>query len=208
MKKTIINKELGGDYYYNVYFNEKGLFHLYLKARSDYVKNQIKPNSTVLDAGCGSGVLSYLLSKKGCKVTGVDIDKSRIDFCKKEYKNIRFLQKDILKLDLHEKFDYVVCTDVLEHFDNLKIAIENLKKHMNDRLIIGLPTRFYFAIEPIPNFIKKIKKPNERFDNEGTHHYIKDSSFTSNGLEIIKSKTICFGLWKGIELIKKDGYDG
>lgn len=195
--------ELGGDYYHRAYFNEKDPFHIYHKFRYDYVQKQIKPNSTVLDVGCGSGVLSHLLSQKGCKVTGVDIDKNRVNFCKKEYPYITFLQEDILKLNLKERFDYVVCLDTLEHLNNIEIAVKNLKKHMkiNGSLIVGVPTRIYLTLEPIFNFIKKLKHPNEGFDNIGTHHYVKKSVFTKNGLKIIKNKVICFGIERHIEYV-------
>lgn len=193
--------ELGGDYYHKAYFNKKDLFHIYHKIRYDYVQKQIKPNSTVLDVGCGSGVLSYLLSKKGCKVTGVDIDKNRVNFCKKRYPNIKFLQQDILKLDLKDKFDYVLCLDTLEHLNNPEIAVKNLKKHMkpNSKLIIGVPTRIYLTLEPVFNFIKKLKSPNEGFDNTETHRYVKNSVFTKNGLKIIKNKVLCLGIERHIE---------
>ena len=38
------------------------------------VHGDFKPGMRVLDAGCGRGVLQYYLGRKGCKVSGCDID--------------------------------------------------------------------------------------------------------------------------------------
>ena len=46
---------------------------------------QITPDTTVLDVGCSSGNFGQtLISKKNCKVVGIDIDKNDIELAKKK----------------------------------------------------------------------------------------------------------------------------
>ena len=42
-------------------------------------------NKKILDVGCGTGKLAYLISKKGGNVKGIDYSKSAIKVAKKKY---------------------------------------------------------------------------------------------------------------------------
>lgn len=44
-------------------------------------------NRSIADVGCGDGVLSYLLAKKGARVTGIDNSAEAISYAKKKLKN-------------------------------------------------------------------------------------------------------------------------
>lgn len=65
-----------------------------------------------LDLGCGNGYYANYLSKKGYKVTGIDVSKKIIDFANLSYKNknLKFKQADIFSKDppLDEKFDFIL----------------------------------------------------------------------------------------------------
>ena len=41
----------------------------------------------VLDVGCGTGELAFLISKKGAKVKGIDYSEEGIDIAKKKYRH-------------------------------------------------------------------------------------------------------------------------
>ena len=51
----------------------------------DLIVSEIR-NKKVLDIGCGDGVLSYFLAKKGGVVTDVDISEKAINFAQKSVK--------------------------------------------------------------------------------------------------------------------------
>ncbi len=42
-------------------------------------------NKSVLDVGCGTGLFSYMIAKKGAKVTGIDYAKQAITIANKTY---------------------------------------------------------------------------------------------------------------------------
>ncbi|MCK5371737.1 MAG: class I SAM-dependent methyltransferase [Cyclobacteriaceae bacterium] len=70
-------------------------------------------NLNILDLGCGPGLYSEILAKKGHKVTGVDFSAHSIKFANKEAEknnlNITYLHENYLELNLEENtFDLVI----------------------------------------------------------------------------------------------------
>ena len=71
-----------------------------------------KGNEIVLDAGCGSGKITKVISTKvpKGKVFAVDSDSSMITVAKEnlaEISNIQYKKADLSKIDLEEKVDVV-----------------------------------------------------------------------------------------------------
>ena len=72
---------------------------------SDFAK-EIKDNSTVLDLGSGTGIISLLLSKKICakQIIGIEIQKEVCEMSKRSVllnnlKNVEFINEDIKKIN-------------------------------------------------------------------------------------------------------------
>ena len=71
-------------------------------------KLQIDKNSSILDLACGRGRYSLYLSKKGYKVTGIDISKENISEAKKnESDKLNYVLHD-MRQPLNEKFDLIL----------------------------------------------------------------------------------------------------
>jgi len=83
-------------------------------------KLNLKPDSNVLEIGCGIGTVSSQILKlvtKGCFV-GVDISNESIEVAKKlnkASKNAEFIVNDMSTFSHKVKFDFIVLPDVLEH---------------------------------------------------------------------------------------------
>jgi len=60
MDKTI---KLQSRSYYKDYFSKFNITHFFHKNKYDKIITFVPKNSTVLDAGCGSGIISFLLTK-------------------------------------------------------------------------------------------------------------------------------------------------
>jgi 2-polyprenyl-3-methyl-5-hydroxy-6-metoxy-1,4-benzoquinol methylase len=77
--------------------------------------HKLKPEGSLLDAGCGEGFfLRY--AEKYYKAVGVDISEYAINRARKLCKKALLYIQDVTKLDLGTlKFDIVTCFDVLEH---------------------------------------------------------------------------------------------
>ncbi|HYU64819.1 MAG TPA: class I SAM-dependent methyltransferase [Candidatus Paceibacterota bacterium] len=102
------------------------------QSRIRLVKNLIirlyKPDSSILDVGCGSGRLLASLSRYNnfSTLTGVDISPSAINLASQSCPAGRFEIVDIEKEKLNEKFDLITCIATLDILENDVAALENI----------------------------------------------------------------------------------
>jgi ubiquinone/menaquinone biosynthesis C-methylase UbiE len=111
------------------------------------IADLVPAGSTVLDSGCGEGILCVMLAKKGCIVTGVDLSEPNIAACKKYAAeqglgdSITFLVGDAENLPAADKsFDYVVSSHVLEHVPDFVKGVRELKRVARLQVIAAIPT--------------------------------------------------------------------
>jgi len=165
------------DYYFEAYFNRRYLAHFVHKRRIDKIISLVPEKSSVLDAGCGSGIVPSLLSAyKACTGVGIDIRKECIEFASGKTPAFKFYQGDIRDFSVDSQFDVVLCMEVLEHFepqDRIKI-INRLDDHLKSGgvLIITFPSRLYFFIEPLWKMVRKLLHPSTVFDDTECHYSI------------------------------------
>jgi len=91
----------------------------------------IRKEDKVLDAGCGEGF--YLMLIKNiyhCDITGIDNDDRILSQAKKWIKDsvdIKIVKGDIDEMEFPDNtFDKVVCSEVLEHINNDRKAVDEL----------------------------------------------------------------------------------
>ncbi len=164
------------------WWNENGKFkilHQIKSHRMSYILDQINNrnirNLKILDVGCGGGIICEPLARLGAKVTGIDFAPNNIIAArlhsKKNKLKINYINKDIEKSKLDEKFDIILMFEVLEHLDNWKKTIKNIKKNLNKNGLIIISTinrnllSKIFAINIAENILHWIPK--------GTHDYNK-----------------------------------
>ena len=90
--------------------------------------NHVIQKSSVLDVGCAQGIIGKILKNElNCKVYGVDIDKDAICAaeslgCYDKIYNFDITNRTGEEFELfindQNKFDYIIFSDVLEHFFN------------------------------------------------------------------------------------------
>lgn len=87
----------------------------------------------VLDVGCSTGYIAEVLVKRGCRVTGIEIDlkaaRRAEDHCE------RVIVGDVESLDLGEEldegsFDVIIFGDVLEHLKDPLQTLRRLKSSL------------------------------------------------------------------------------
>lgn len=84
---------------------------------------RVRSGQTVLDLGCGNGILLYrYLAAKSISYTGVDISKKLLAIARKKTRlakvrgSYRFVKASLEKLPLPEKsFDWIFCFGALHH---------------------------------------------------------------------------------------------
>lgn len=92
----------------------------------------------ILDVGCGQSPYRFLLNPETTNYFGIDIvDAEKFDYANKEI--TPFNGKDIPFLD--EKFDCLICTEVLEHVFEFEVLIGEMRRVLkNDGIgIITIP---------------------------------------------------------------------
>ncbi len=125
------------------WWNEDGSFkalHSFNLIRLEYIKKNSPKNSlsglSILDIGCGGGILCEPLSRLGAEVTGIDSNEKAIKVAKEHAKvknlKINYINTELSKIE-RSSFDVITCMEVLEHVENVSriISVSNniLKKN-------------------------------------------------------------------------------
>lgn len=104
------------------------------------LESQILEGNCVLDIGCWGGERVLKLGNK-CDIYGFDINPSRFNLAPKSIRD-RLIFGDVTKkIPFKNKFDWVFCTEVLEHVSDDEVALKNISKSLKDggKLILSTP---------------------------------------------------------------------
>ena len=109
------------------------------------IKNLIPPASKIIDVGCGTGRLPFMLADKSSFILGIDLSKRNIyraikTLDKTQDKNISFrhtnLTEVIAKKEMH--FDFAVMTYVIHEVDEDKrVMLLREAASVADTIILG-----------------------------------------------------------------------
>ena len=173
--------------------------HKFNPTRQEYLVNQIKNHFsilskgsnpfkklTLLDVGCGGGLVAEPMTRLGAKVTGIDASEKNINVAKfhAEQMNLKINYICSTPEKLNQKFDVVLCLEIIEHVADVDFFIKTCAKLLKKNGIIFFATlnrtakSFLFAIvgaEYILNWLPK-----------GTHDwnkFLKPDEIISNALK-------------------------
>lgn len=116
-----------------------------------FAKELIQPNQIVLDAGCGTGYGTSVISAvSGVEVYGIDIADEAVDYAKAHYEshNCKFVPMDLLDISFSNKqFDAVVSFEVIEHLEHPEKFLQGIKSTMkpNGFLVLSTPNRKMYS---------------------------------------------------------------
>ncbi len=95
------------------------------------LKNKLKPLSgvSILDIGCGGGLLSEPMKRLGAEVTGIDASEKNIKIAKLHSKKsklkINYLCSSPEKLKVKKKFDVILNMEIVEHVEDINFFLKN-----------------------------------------------------------------------------------
>ena len=130
------------------WWNPNGKFkplHLFNPARIKFIKeklishfglnsedNEPLRNMSILDIGCGGGLLCEPLKRLGANVTGIDASKNNIEIAKIHAKemglNINYVNCSPENLKFNKKFNVILNMEVIEHVSDVNLFIQNCSK--------------------------------------------------------------------------------
>lgn len=99
----------------------------------------IGKNGSVLDIGCGNGIISNSLAAAGYEVTGIDVSEKAIAKAKASYQlpNLQFKVKNAADLQVQKKrYDAIICSEVLEHLTNPLQLLHTINALVSDKGVI------------------------------------------------------------------------
>ncbi|RPI04084.1 MAG: glycosyltransferase [Ignavibacteriae bacterium] len=158
--------------------------HYYHQNVKELLQFLIPRQSSVLELGCATGDL--LNAVEPATGVGVDISTEMIRCAQKKYPHLTFQSMNAEQLSLHQKFEYVVMSDLVGHLHDIQQALEKTHAVMNprSRLII---TYYNFIWEPILLLAEKLRlKTPQPHQNWVNTHDLQNLLDLAN-FEIIRS---------------------
>lgn len=122
----------------------------------------------VLDVGAGMGRMVAFYIDKCEEVVATDIFQSQVDYMNerfKGYSNFSAIVCDIMKDNMgqyKEKFDTIICINVLEHLEDDLLAVQKMKEMLMDRgkiiLFVSALQKLYCQMDSNVNHYRRYDK--------------------------------------------------
>ena len=179
MQKKKFNQSDHFDNFAYDWWNKSGYYKLLHKLnpiRLEYIKSKFDiVGKSVLDIGCGGGILSEELCKNGANVTGIDSSKKSIAIARQhateENLDISYINESVFDIAITSKFDCIVCFEMIEHIDqpikllnkieklsskNASIFVSTINRNLKSFLLAKIFAEYILSYVP-----------------KGTHQYAK-----------------------------------
>jgi len=111
---------------------------------------QLADSRRVLDAACGSGYGTALLSRAASSAIGVDIDEATIAYARSKHQACEFAVGDVADLPFEaDAFDLVVCFETIEHVVDPDQVLQELRRVLSEDglLVISTPNKHQYLVE-------------------------------------------------------------
>lgn len=157
------------DYYnnlakvYDLIYSEEYIGDL-TKQELDFIDKYIKPNSTLIDVGCGTGRHIAKLSTRCEHIVGIDNSKAMLNLARKKFakcSNVEFLDKSVEELNDVSKYDiaimlFTVANHIIDE-NTLQRGFKNVWNSLkNGGIYIFDLTNFYSFLENYKSQLHKI----------------------------------------------------
>ncbi len=110
------------------------------------LKNKKKPleNISILDVGCGGGLLSEPMNRLGAQVVGIDASYKNIEVAKLHAKknklNIDYFCSTPEKFETSKKFDVILNMEIVEHVEDIDFFLKSCSNLLKKNGIMFVAT--------------------------------------------------------------------
>jgi len=120
---------------------------------SSYIDYFSHKELSVLEVGCGTGELLHDI--KASKRVGIDFSPKMIEEARKQYPDIEFHVMNAANIELNEKFDLIVLSNLIGFVDDIQAVFEQLHKvcHEKTKIIV---TYYNFLWEPFLKILEAL----------------------------------------------------
>lgn len=127
---------------------------LYYRTIYKYYTFTIPQGSKVVEIGCGTGDLLYRV--RPSVGLGIDFSEEMIRIAREKYPQLEFRVADAEEMDLNEKFDYVIVSDLLSSLHDIQAALKNIRKlcHNQSKVVFS---SYNYIWEPLLKFGELIR---------------------------------------------------
>lgn len=184
-------------YYENMSKYEDTRDQLLHQKSARMISSFARKKDTILDIGCATGHLLYLLKKNGfINLNGID----PAPLCKKFAK--RSFALDIKTAELYSfksplKYDFIILSAILEHLTDLHLAVEHVVKLLksNGKIFVGLPDA--------GSFHKDFDEPFGEFSVEHINFFnslfLKKLLSSFKPLTVKSDKGVIYSVWQKVK---------
>lgn len=205
MQYDPIKRKLGG-VFNSAPFLRKLFYRLLdlLLLRSWYIRKAIKEwekasigSQYILDAGSGFGQYDYYLARrnKNWKIQGVDVKQEQIDDCNNFFKkiglnNASFKYADLTKFNDNNKYNLVICVDVMEHIEEDEKVFSNFYNSLKTGGMLLVSTPSDQGGSDVHHH------DHEQHENDGSNSFIDEHVRDGYGIDDINAKLKLAGFSK------------
>lgn len=178
-------------------------------------ENEITVRS-MLDIGCGTGVLCHVLQEHGIKAHGMDLSEEMIKVAREKYPEIPFEQGNMITYETPRRFDLVTSTcDAMNHILD-PADLEQVMRHVHTYLAPG----GYFLFDLLKEGETMECAPEDLGEIDGTRLQFQigrtEEGFVNLKIELFRDEEIVqteeiheriYSPELTVELLKKAGFD-
>ncbi len=168
---------------------------------------EAKSGESLLDVGCGIGLQTKRLARRGVLITGIDTAAQAVDYARSISIGESFEHKDVFELDESTRYDYIRLDNVLEHVAEPKPFLARLARLLRPagKLIIFTPCADSWSLHFLRGRSVSAWTPEHvvLYTREGLAHLLDRSGF-----EITKCRDNTPAWWLAYNLMLLAGLGG
>ncbi|OGU30269.1 MAG: hypothetical protein A2057_14535 [Ignavibacteria bacterium GWA2_35_9] len=161
-----------------------------------YVIELIKPNSKVIDLGCGSGsLMKRLIEEKNVDVQGIDVSETAVEICRKKGLKAERGEIDKLLNISDNSFDYSICNVTMQMVMYPEVLLKEMKR-ISKYQVVSFPNFAFYKnrLDLLLNGrMPKPMLPDHSWYNTGHIHQFSVKDFfelinSVGGLKVLERK--------------------